>query len=504
MSRKGGVGKTTISFALGSTFAELRGDRVIAVDANPDAGNLAHRVALPSERTITDVLHDADEITSYAQLRTYTSQADESRLEVLASDDDPRIGMALGRDDYHRLIGLLDRFYNLIVIDTGTGILDSANQGLLTDADQLVLVLRPGIDGGRAAALTLDWLEEHGAVVLSDRPSSSSTRSARVSERRSRRSSSTSSNGAGRSSSCRGTPPSRWVRWPGSRTSTPRHAAVWSRWQPLSRMVSERAGQNDEAPSTSGGGAVGVCPGVGGRSRVERRPALQPRRHGRGGRHVRTPRGDGRVIRQRAAGRPLGVVGRVGGRQHQLRRKDSAATSLGIVYANGIGVTQLDNLAGSTTVGRAGCRSAALSVQVVVVRRPGSIIANNRAVAVDAECVECHSSALAYQFVAVVPKGGTLDRQAVAELRAWVDDQAAQLRAGAGQRSLKAQTPPTADVEAKLRGALGSVSSLTTDVDIQLRESAQGSTGSGGEGGGAQVTAAKCGTVKAMSPRSPE
>ena len=148
---------------------------------------------------------------------------------------------------------------------------------------------------------------------------------------------------------------------------------------------------------------------------------------------------------------------------------DSAATSLGIVYANGIGVTQLDNLAGSTTVGCAGCRSAALSVQVVVVRRPGSIIANNRAVAVDAECVECHSSALAYQFVAVVPKGGTLDRQAVAELHARVDDQAAQLRAGAGQRSLKAQTPPTADVEAKLRGALGSVSSLTTDVDIQLR-----------------------------------
>ena len=122
-----------------------------------------------------------------------------------------------------------------------------------------------------------------------------------------------------------------------------------------------------------------------------------------------------------------------------------AATSLGIVYANGIGVTQLDNLAGSTTVGRAGCRSAALSVQVVVVRRPGSIIANNRAVAVDAECVECHSSALAYQFVAVVPKGGTLDRQAVAELRAWVDDQAAQLRAGAGQRSLKPRRhpPPT-------------------------------------------------------------
>ena len=162
MSRKGGVGKTTIALALGSTFAMLRGDRVAAVDANPDAGNLAHRVAPPHGRTITDVLRDLDTITSYATLRRYTAQAQESRLEVLASDDDPRIGMALARDDYHRLIGLLDQFYNLIVLDTGTGILDSANQGLLTEADQVVLVVRAGLDGGRAGALTLDWMDQHG------------------------------------------------------------------------------------------------------------------------------------------------------------------------------------------------------------------------------------------------------------------------------------------------------------------------------------------------------
>ena len=161
MSRKGGVGKKTMTFALGSTFASLRGDRVIAVDANPDAGNLAHRVSRPNDLTITDVLGDLGEITSYAQLRSYTSQAAESRLEVLASDDDPRIGMALDREDYHHLIALLDRFYNLIILDTGTGILDSANQGLLAEADQIVLVSRPGLDGGRAAALTLDWLDEH-------------------------------------------------------------------------------------------------------------------------------------------------------------------------------------------------------------------------------------------------------------------------------------------------------------------------------------------------------
>ena len=70
--------------------------------------------------------------------------------------------MALARDDYHRLVGLLDHFYNLILLDTGTGILDSANQGLLSEADQIVLVVRAGLDGGRAGALTLDWMDEHG------------------------------------------------------------------------------------------------------------------------------------------------------------------------------------------------------------------------------------------------------------------------------------------------------------------------------------------------------
>ena len=40
LSLKGGVGKTTTAVGLGATFATLRGDRVIAVDANPDRGTL--------------------------------------------------------------------------------------------------------------------------------------------------------------------------------------------------------------------------------------------------------------------------------------------------------------------------------------------------------------------------------------------------------------------------------------------------------------------------------
>ncbi|QAY69080.1 MinD/ParA family ATP-binding protein [Xylanimonas protaetiae] len=166
MSRKGGVGKTSVTVGLGATFATLRGDRVVAVDANPDAGNLANRIAGDCDRTITDLIHDAGAVDSFATMRRYTSQCPESRLEVLASDDDARITQALDRAAYRKVVGVLDHFYNLVLLDTGTGILDSANQGLLAEADELVLVLRPALDGARAGAQTLDWLEEHGYPEL--------------------------------------------------------------------------------------------------------------------------------------------------------------------------------------------------------------------------------------------------------------------------------------------------------------------------------------------------
>lgn len=161
LSRKGGVGKTTTALMLGHTFAVHRGDRVVAVDANPDAGNLVYRVARESAKTVTSLLHDQWRIESYSDLRRYTSQAP-TRLEVIASDDDPRITQRLGDFDYRLAINLLDRHFNLIVVDTGTGILDPATQGILGQADHLVVVMPPALDGARAAASTLDWLEQHG------------------------------------------------------------------------------------------------------------------------------------------------------------------------------------------------------------------------------------------------------------------------------------------------------------------------------------------------------
>ncbi|WP_424453535.1 MinD/ParA family ATP-binding protein [Nocardia alba] len=167
LSLKGGVGKTTTTVGLGSTFASQRGDRVIAIDANPDLGTLAHRVPRQTRSTVRNLLED-QQITRYSDVRAHTSQAP-SRLEVLASEQDPAVSEAFSEADYRKAIGILQSFYNIILTDCGTGLMHSAMSGVLDMASSLVLVTSPAIDGARSASATLDWLDHHGYSKLVER-----------------------------------------------------------------------------------------------------------------------------------------------------------------------------------------------------------------------------------------------------------------------------------------------------------------------------------------------
>ncbi len=161
ISLKGGVGKTTTTACLGSMFATLRGDRVIAMDANPDRGTLGEKIPRTSARTVRDMVNNAARLARYADVRDYTSQAP-SRLEVIASDADPFVSMAFSETDYRVGIGILESYYNLILTDCGTGLLHSAMVGVLGLADSLIVVSSASLDGARSASATLDWLEHHG------------------------------------------------------------------------------------------------------------------------------------------------------------------------------------------------------------------------------------------------------------------------------------------------------------------------------------------------------
>jgi len=161
LSLKGGVGKTTTTVTLGATLASLRGDRVIALDANPDRGTLSQKVPRETSATVRHLLHDAQRVRRYTDVRAYTSQGP-SRLEVLASEQDPAVSKAFSEEDYRRTVNLLEHFYNIVLTDCGTGLMHSAMYGVLGVADQLIIVSSGSIDGARSASATMDWLDAHG------------------------------------------------------------------------------------------------------------------------------------------------------------------------------------------------------------------------------------------------------------------------------------------------------------------------------------------------------
>ncbi|HEU4363525.1 MAG TPA: AAA family ATPase [Mycobacterium sp.] len=195
LSLKGGVGKTAVTATLGATFASIRGDRVVAVDANPDRGTLSQKVPLETSATVRHLLRDAEGIQRYSDVRSYTNQGP-SRLEILASETDPAVSEAFSADDYTHTLQVLERFYSLVLTDCGTGLMHSAMSAVLAKADVLIVVSSGAVDGARSASATLDWLDAHGheelvrnsiAVVNAVRPRSGKVDMQKVVEHFSRR-----------------------------------------------------------------------------------------------------------------------------------------------------------------------------------------------------------------------------------------------------------------------------------------------------------------------------
>ncbi|NWJ69934.1 MinD/ParA family protein [Pseudonocardia sp. ICBG1122] len=168
-SIKGGIGKTTVSSLLGLALAEHRGDRVIAVDANPDAGTLGDRLVgeePASKTTVRDLLDNIGHVRSSTQLAGYTHLA--GRLQVLTSEQEPELSEMFSANDYESVLRLLARFFEAIITDSGTGVVHSAMQGSLAHADSLVIVGAPTQDGASRASRTLQWLATHGYRELAE------------------------------------------------------------------------------------------------------------------------------------------------------------------------------------------------------------------------------------------------------------------------------------------------------------------------------------------------
>lgn len=144
ISPKGGVGKTTSTFVTGNLLATHLKLRAIAVDANPDFGTLA-RLAPDerrSKRSLADLLEDADRLRTAAELAPYVSRLS-TGLHVLGAPHDAELTASLGPERYGELAAFLSTFYEVVLLDLGTGVAGPLARFAIERADQVVLVTNP-------------------------------------------------------------------------------------------------------------------------------------------------------------------------------------------------------------------------------------------------------------------------------------------------------------------------------------------------------------------------
>jgi MinD-like ATPase involved in chromosome partitioning or flagellar assembly len=177
LSPKGGVGKTTCTLLAGDVLARHGRLRCVAVDANPDYGTLGSLAPdhQRSERTLADLLEHADHLGSPGELRPFVSVLD-SGLHVLAAPARSQAMAELTDQHYRRLLNLLERFYELILLDLGTGLADPLARFALQVAHQAVVVCTPEWVTAERVLAALDDLQaipaaEHLTLVLNQAPS---------------------------------------------------------------------------------------------------------------------------------------------------------------------------------------------------------------------------------------------------------------------------------------------------------------------------------------------
>lgn len=158
---KGDVGTTTVVEALGSTFADVRADRVIAVDL--DAGDLADRHGHRSSLGIFDLVADGT-VAQYLDVRSHTYM-NAAGLEVLGvgSDTDRK---RVKREEFAKAFEKLRHHYPVVLTDCGKTLKSGVVSAALRRSRAIVLVSSASIDAIRRTRTTLEWLRNNGYQSL--------------------------------------------------------------------------------------------------------------------------------------------------------------------------------------------------------------------------------------------------------------------------------------------------------------------------------------------------
>jgi len=185
LNPKGGAAKTTGVLAAGFTFGTIRGGGVVAWDNNETRGTLGIRGTRSNHRNTTrELLEDLEKFSDVYQARigdlgAFVRSQGDAHFDVLASDERPDVTGMIRAKDFTAVHALLERFYRVILVDTGNNMRAENWLAAAESADLLVVTSTVREDTGYSGLWMLDALQDAGydnlkhktITVLSD-PSS--------------------------------------------------------------------------------------------------------------------------------------------------------------------------------------------------------------------------------------------------------------------------------------------------------------------------------------------
>jgi MinD-like ATPase involved in chromosome partitioning or flagellar assembly len=165
VSPKGGVGKTTTTALLGSLLADVRRDRIVAVDTNPDYGSLGRALAPDHSVYVDDMMDvlDRPDLSATA-LDGYLGRASDG-LMVLPAPTHPARMAALDETAYTSVIERLKSLVGILVLDCGTGLQEPAARAALNCADQLLLISDAHPSTASLVAESAEQLQQAGPPI---------------------------------------------------------------------------------------------------------------------------------------------------------------------------------------------------------------------------------------------------------------------------------------------------------------------------------------------------
>lgn len=166
---KGGIGKSTVSTNLAVALAKQHADSVVIVDLDNGFGDITGMLDIKAERTLADLIRDIDKVEG-DDIPKYLVKHELSGLLVLAA---PSVleWRQITADQVRRVIELLARYYDKIVLDT-CGTLNEVSEVSLELATMVLWLtttefasVRDTIEAMRALK-TLSYSQERIRIVM--------------------------------------------------------------------------------------------------------------------------------------------------------------------------------------------------------------------------------------------------------------------------------------------------------------------------------------------------